>query len=423
MEKLEAIEKIHYELTTGMQLAKCQQCGCMRGALDSFSAQIPQIANEDVSIIAGELPAWSAAMKDIRYACLGCEHCYPAVAENAFAQAFPDLNLPTALGCDFQFSQAAWPAVIGEYFVLEKTGSVAISTLGSVQLAETLAEMDIKGVAIVGKTETENIGIDKIVRNIISNSSIKFLVIAGQEPRGHLSGDALIALSENGVDEKSRVVGASGKRPVLRNVEFKEIEEFRNQVQVIDMRGCEEATVISEKVNELVNEISTPCCGEEQGGGTTNYGLQATLELMQSSTDEAGCADPNCACHSQNKDQSQPEAVESECADPQCACHTQTSALPSTIIASEFDQNIPLDKSGYLVILPVADRNVINVEHYSYDNTLLHVMEGSNSRGLYLSIIREGWVSDLNHAAYLGKELSKAELSLKHGFKYTQDGA
>jgi len=32
-------------------------------------------------------------------------------------------------------------------------------------------------------------------------------------------------------------------------------------------------------------------------------------------------------------------------------------------------------------------------------------------------------VSQLSHAAYLGKELAIAELSLKYGFTYVQDGA
>ena len=32
------------------------------------------------------------------------------------------------------------------------------------------------------------------------------------------------------------------------------------------------------------------------------------------------------------------------------------------------------------------------------------------------------WVTGLSHAAYLGKKLVKAELSLQHGFKYVQDG-
>ncbi len=66
---------------------------------------------------------------------------------------------------------------------------------------------------------------------------------------------------------------------------------------------------------------------------------------------------------------------------------------------------------------------MIHVEHYGYDNTLLHVLEGPTARALYSAIVAQGWVTELSHAAYLGKELAKAEISFKHGIPYLQDGA
>jgi tetrahydromethanopterin S-methyltransferase subunit A len=84
---------------------------------------------------------------------------------------------------------------------------------------------------------------------------------------------------------------------------------------------------------------------------------------------------------------------------------------------------VKLAKAGYFVILPRAEQGVISVEHYAYDNMLLHVIEGPNARGIYSGIIHHGWVTELSHAAYLGKELARAELSLQFGFKYIQDGA
>ncbi len=75
------------------------------------------------------------------------------------------------------------------------------------------------------------------------------------------------------------------------------------------------------------------------------------------------------------------------------------------------------------MIQPVSDRGTIHMEHYSYENQLLHVLESSSVRSLYLKIIGEGWVSELTHAAYLGKELVKAEMSLRLGIPYSQDAA
>ena len=84
---------------------------------------------------------------------------------------------------------------------------------------------------------------------------------------------------------------------------------------------------------------------------------------------------------------------------------------------------IRLDKAGYFVIIPYKKKKNIIVEHYSYDNKLLRTIEGKSSRAIYLTIISNRWVTDLTHAAYIGKELARAELSVKKGFKFVQDGA
>lgn len=42
---------------------------------------------------------------------------------------------------------------------------------------------------------------------------------------------------------------------------------------------------------------------------------------------------------------------------------------------------------------------------------------------MYLTMVDNEWISHLDHASYVGKELTKAELSIKHGFAYLQDGA
>ncbi len=89
------------------------------------------------------------------------------------------------------------------------------------------------------------------------------------------------------------------------------------------------------------------------------------------------------------------------------------------------DDNHPvkLDPAGYFVVYPMAEREVIQVEHYAYDNRLLHTLESASPRALYLKVIEEGWVTEMSHAAYLGKELIKAEYALRYGIAYLQDAA
>ena len=97
-------------------------------------------------------------------------------------------------------------------------------------------------------------------------------------------------------------------------------------------------------------------------------------------------------------------------------------AMPA-IIPATAGAAVHMDAAGYFVVVPLAGRGVIHVEHYAYDNALLRVIEGETARAICHTIIDGGWVTELSHAAYLGKELAKAELSLHHGFKYVQDGA
>jgi len=100
-------------------------------------------------------------------------------------------------------------------------------------------------------------------------------------------------------------------------------------------------------------------------------------------------------------------------------------ALISTVsvIKAKEPTKIEMDKAGYFVIIPQPEKRVITVEHYAYDNRLLRIIEGKDARSIYWTIIERGWVTQLNHAAYLGKELAKGELSIKLGFKYVQDNA
>src|SRR4030042_4043965 len=57
------------------------------------------------------------------------------------------------------------------------------------------------GAALSGTLQTENIGIEKIICNIVSNPNIRSLIVCGQESPGHLVGNALFALANNGLDD------------------------------------------------------------------------------------------------------------------------------------------------------------------------------------------------------------------------------
>lgn len=371
------------EFEAGLALAKCRKCGCMQGALTGLASALPAVPASAARVLAERVSTWTALLQPVQYACLGCAHCFPAVGQNAFAEAFPDAP-PAPLGCEFHLDTAHWPPVAGEYVVLDATAPVAISTLASVALVDELVAARPAGVAIVGKTETENIGLDKIIKNVSANRALRYLIVAGRESAGHLTGQALLALAENGLDADGRIQGARGKRPVLRNVSADEVAAFRCQVQIVDLIGCEAMDVIQAKVAELT-------------AGHAPAGTDSCAAAP-----EPGPAAPTCGCG---------------------ACQAQAGAEAPLPAVASAPEAIRLDKAGYFVILPLLGRGVIAVEHYAYDHTLLRVVEGRDARSIYHTLIAGGWVTELSHAAYLGKELARAELALQGEHRYVQDGA
>ena len=92
------------------------------------------------------------------------------------------------------------------------------------------------GAALSGTIQTENIGFEKVVCNIVANPNIRYIIIGGPESEGHLTGEALKALIQNGVDEKMRIRDTSAPHPFLYNLPMEFIDRFQNQLSVIDLQ-------------------------------------------------------------------------------------------------------------------------------------------------------------------------------------------
>ena len=81
-------------------------------------------------------------------------------------------------------------------------------------------------------------------------------------------------------------------------------------------------------------------------------------------------------------------------------------------------KDIKLDKKGYFLI-KIEDKKIM-AGHCKSNNEIDYVFVGSKAQDVYKEIIKRKLVS-LEHAAYLGKELVKAEICMKEGKKYIQD--
>jgi len=142
---------------------------------------------------------------------------------------------------------SGWPIVQGDFHTGDAKSPVAVITMGS-HLDE--AAICSAGAAIAGSCKTENLGLEKVIANVISNPNIRFVITCGTEVKGHLSGQSLIALHQNGVDG-GKIVGTKGAIPFIENLTIENITRFQEQVEVVDIMESEDTGAISAKIAEL----------------------------------------------------------------------------------------------------------------------------------------------------------------------------
>ncbi len=92
------------------------------------------------------------------------------------------------------------------------------------------------------------------------------------------------------------------------------------------------------------------------------------------------------------------------------------------------EAEIKLDKHFFVINVDHESKEIV-VEAYEYLGTetrpgsgkLKFIFRGKNGIDLFRTILKYDLVSMLDHAAYLGYELARAEECLKSGKKYVQD--
>lgn len=345
--------------------AKCWPCGCLHSTLASLEAAAQELPDE-LQPLRADLTLCRGKLRPVEYECLGCATCYPALAANAVATAFPDRAAAmAACPTDIPEERAGWPPLPGEYRLLRYQAPVAICTLTDEKLTDRLAEARPAGVAIIGRLHTENLGIERVMQNTLANPNVRFLILCGADSAqrvGHLPGQSLLSLARNGLDDRGRIIEARGKRPMIRNVSRQAVEAFRAQVDVVDLIGRGDPMEIL---------VAVTGCLARDPGPVEPFG---DLPVIR-----------------------------------------RTPVRPPG--------RLLLDPAGYFVIFPDARRRTLVVEHYQNDGVLDHVLEGPMPADLYASAIELGLVTRLDHAAYLGQELARAHHALLTGSPFMQDAA
>ena len=336
---------------------KCWACGCLRSSLDAIERALPperRPAELDAAIRKARM-----RLGEARYECLGCDVCWPPLAMDA-------LGIDgEACRSDEVQARPGWPPLPGSYTVLRYRAPVAVCALTEGQLAQRVAAAGDPAIAIVGTCQTENLGLERLIVNVLANPHLRFLVLCGADSRravGHLPGQSLVALARRGVDERGRIIGARGRRPVLRNLSREAVEHFRRTVEVVDRIGQSEISAILAVAHE---------CAARDPGPAPPFAPREGVTIVRGH-------------------------------------------LPARMVA---------DPAGYFVVYVDRRRGLLSLEHYTNAGVLDAVVEGRSAVEVYTPVIERGLISRLDHAAYLGRELARAEHALRSGELYIQDAA
>jgi len=359
-----ALEEAVAQLREAVAAEKCWPCGCLHNGLAAIERAFPD-ARRSVELDA-VVRAGRERLVKVRYDCLGCEVCYPALAINVLNRVGGERQVDVATCPTVEVEERkGWPPLPGTYTVLRYGAPVAVCSLTDETLAAALAEQADPGLAIVGTLQTENLGIERLILNVLANPNLRFLVVCGADSRqaiGHLPGQSLVALARSGIDKRAHIVGAPGKRPVLHNLSREAVGHFRRTVEVVDLVGRDQASLVLQTVRN---------CAARNPGSAPIF------------------ADANAVTPTQGY-------------------------LPERMVS---------DPAGYLVIYVDRPRRLLSLEHYSNNGGLDTVIEGKTAPELYIPAVDKGLVSRLNHAAYLGRELARAEQALASGEPFIQDAA
>ncbi|MBR9704284.1 hypothetical protein GOV12_02645 [Candidatus Pacearchaeota archaeon] len=140
-----------------------------------------------------------------------------------------------------------WPKLRKEQLVVGNSKSnVGICTLW------TPAEIIIKDISkdkylIAGQCYSPQEGVNLIIRNCLMNKKLKYLVICGKDLS--LSGEVLLKLSENGIDENNQVKDCETECIIESEISRDAIERFRKNVKFYDYRDKS-----NEELKEFFNQ-------------------------------------------------------------------------------------------------------------------------------------------------------------------------
>lgn len=243
-------------------------------------------------------------------------------------------------------------------------GWVAICTLADrelparLALAAGLSRAVRPAVGLVGPLLSIPRGLERLVTNLAARPAIQSLLVCGRDPRGVPVREAVRRLWGAGLTPTGRIRGLPRLAP-LRNLDPRSIALVRSRVRLTDLGP-------TRRLDRILREVERIPRRRERGARHV------------------------------------PRAVT-----------VQAPALTP--------RDHGLDPAGYFLVLAPTSDGRICCEHYRRDGTLTRRFLGRDAAGLCHAILQRRLPGTLAHAAYLGRELQKAEDALGAGVPYSQD--
>ena len=260
----------------------------------------------------------------------------------------------------------SWPPLVGDFMLGNPNSPVAVCTLASRSLVPLVGSRP--EIAIAGRVWTENVGIERMVQNLVANRRLTILILCGRESR-HGVGQTILSLHRDGLDRDSRVIGSQSPEPYLPNLRPDELSRFQRDVRVIDLIGEMDLDKIVECARAAGASVESERAGSDVAGPPGGTGRQ--VEVIQARSDDRA--------------------------------------------------DWRYDAGGFFLIFVDRQAATIHAEHHAQDRTLLRVVVGRTAEEICHTLVRLGLVTELAHAAYLGREIERAEAALRLGLRYEQD--
>jgi Tetrahydromethanopterin S-methyltransferase, subunit A/Domain of unknown function (DUF4346) len=242
-------------------------------------------------------------------------------------------------------------------------------------------------------------GISLLLHSVLARPSLRYLVLCGVDYAD--TGRALVALATHGLAPDGTLPGTEAR--LADDLDAGAVARFRQQVAVVDLRGCTDAARVAAAIRALPPPPPPAAA--------------PAPVLVPAGWTPPPVAPPDArASPSPGGQESAPAGGVGVSSSPSNNLEPGVSAASAVGGRGGFH---PDPRGNFLIA--VGDGQIIAAHATTTGGPTGQRFAGRTAAAVYGAILAAGLVSQLDHAAYLGAELARAELALHLGVPYRQD--